>query len=99
MLSEPWHAIRKRGGIPVYQERLYLDGQGGNDGLCVDQRWVSEVVQSIAGEDLGTGLEPDALAEVDARVLGQQLWGEASECSQHGLHHALDSSAVEGAKR
>ena len=39
--------------------KRYLDGQGGDDGLCVDQRGVAQVVQAISAEDLCAGLEPD----------------------------------------
>ena len=66
------------------QRAEYLDGQGGNDGLGVDQGRVAEVVQAVRAEDLSTGLEPHGLAEADARVLGEQLWGDASESAKHG---------------
>jgi hypothetical protein len=42
----------------------HLAGDGGDDGLGVDQAGVAQVVQAIAGEDLGTGLEPHGLAEL-----------------------------------
>ena len=62
----------------------YLAGQGGDDGLGVNQGRVSEVVEAVAGEDLGTGLEPHGLTKVDAGVLGQELRSQAAEGAEHG---------------
>ena len=62
-----------------------LDSQGGNDRLCVDQRRVAQVVEAILSKDLCSCLEPDSLSELDSSVLLQQLWGDASKSSQHGL--------------
>ena len=61
----------------------YLAGQGGDDGLGVDQRGVAQVVEAVRAEDLSAGLEPDGLAEGDA-VLGKQLWGHAAQGTEHG---------------
>ena len=44
--------------------RAHLDGDGGDDGLCVDQRGVAQVVQATAAQDLGTGLPPHSLTEL-----------------------------------
>jgi hypothetical protein len=61
-----------------------LASDGGNDGLSVDQRWVSEVVESVIGEDGGSSLEPDSgISEVSDSVVLEELWGQASEGSQH----------------
>ncbi len=60
-----------------------LAGQGGDDGLGVDQGGVAQVVEAVRAEDLSAGLEPDGLAEGDA-VLGEQLWGHAAQGSEHG---------------
>jgi hypothetical protein len=65
-----------------------LGGQGGDDALCVDQGGVAQVVQSVTSEDLCSGLEPGGLSELDSGVPLQQLWGDASQGSQHGLHTA-----------
>lgn len=62
-----------------------LDAQGGDDALCVHQAGVAEVVQAITLEDLGTGLEPGGLSELDSSILLQQLRGHASKCAKHGL--------------
>ena len=45
---------------------LHLAGDGGNDGLCVDQRGVAQVVQAAAAQDLGTSLPPHGLTELHA---------------------------------
>ena len=45
---------------------LHLAGDGGDDGLCVDQRGVAQVVQSAAAQDLGTSLPPHGLTELHA---------------------------------
>ena len=63
-----------------------LDGQGGNDGLCVNDGRVAQVVQAILVKDLCTGLEPGGLLEVDSGIVGQQLGCQASQSSKHGLH-------------
>jgi hypothetical protein len=39
----------------------YLDSQGGDDGLSVDQGRVAKVVEATLLEDLGTSLEPNGL--------------------------------------
>ena len=49
----------------------------------MDEGGVAKVVQAAGGEDLGTGLPPDGLAEGDA-VLGEQLWGHAAQGAEHG---------------
>nr|GMD08231.1 Pectate lyase [Ipomoea batatas] len=54
----------------------------GQDALCVDQAWVSQVVKTSLAEDLSSGLEPHRLAELDA-VAGQQLRENASKSSKH----------------
>ncbi len=65
------------------RREVYLAGQGGDDGLGVDQRGVAQVVQAVRAEDLSTSLEPDGLAEGDA-VLGEELWGHAAQGAEHG---------------
>ena len=61
-------------------------GEGhGDDGLGVDEGWVSEVVESVLSEDGGSGLEPHSgVSKVNGSVAGEELWGDASEGSQHG---------------
>ena len=49
----------------------------------MDEAWVAKVVQAIALEDLGARLEPHALAELDAVVLGQDLGRHAAERAEH----------------
>ena len=47
-----------------------LDDEGGNDGLGMDEARLSEVVEAIISEDLGTSLEPNGLGgarEVELR--------------------------------
>ena len=75
-------------------------GEGhGDDGLGVDESWVSEVVESILGEDGGTGLEPHSgVSKVGSSVVLEELWGEASQGSQHspsGVDHLALSVAGE----
>ena len=48
----------------------YLGGQGGDDGLCVDEGGVAQVVQAVRAEDGSSRLEPDWLLELDAAVAG-----------------------------
>ena len=54
-----------------------------HDALRVHQAEVAQVVQPAVAEDLGPGLEPHGLAELDA-VAGQQLWEDAAEGAEHG---------------
>ena len=60
----------------------HLGCKGGDDALGMDQRWVAEVVQAIAAEDLCTSLEPYWLLEVDSSVFVQQLGGEDAQSSE-----------------
>ncbi|RLN33992.1 hypothetical protein C2845_PM03G05550 [Panicum miliaceum] len=60
-----------------------LAGPDGEDALGVDQAGVAEVVEPALAEDLGAGLEPDGLAELDA-VAGEQLGEDAAERAEHG---------------
>uniref|UniRef100_J3MWQ0 Uncharacterized protein n=1 Tax=Oryza brachyantha TaxID=4533 RepID=J3MWQ0_ORYBR len=53
------------------------------DALRVDQAGVAEVVEAALAEDLGAGLEPDGLAELDA-VAGEELREDAPERAEHG---------------
>ena len=57
-----------------------LDGDGGDDGLGVDQAGLAQVVEATIGEDLGTGLEPDGLGGSGLVQLGD----EAAQSSQEG---------------
>ena len=45
---------------------LHLAGDGGDNGLCVDQRGVAQVVQAAAAQDLGASLPPHRLTELHA---------------------------------
>ena len=49
----------------------------------MNQAGVAEVVQPSRAENLGSGLEPHGLAELDA-VLGQELGSDAPESAEHG---------------
>ena len=80
------HAFKQLHLVTCLEKAGYLDGQSSDDGLCVDQGWVSEVVQAITSKDLCTGLEPDSLPELDSGVLLQQLRGQRAQGSKHGLH-------------
>uniref|UniRef100_J3L3K6 Uncharacterized protein n=1 Tax=Oryza brachyantha TaxID=4533 RepID=J3L3K6_ORYBR len=60
-----------------------LAGPDGEDALRVDQAGVAEVVEAALAEDLGAGLEPDGLAELDA-VAGEELREDAPERAEHG---------------
>ena len=60
-----------------------LSGPDGQDALRVHQAGVAQVVQATVAEDLGPGLEPHGLAELDA-VVGQQLREDAAEGAEHG---------------
>ena len=62
----------------------YLDGQGGDDALGVDQGGVAQVVEAVVAEDLCASLEPGGLLELDAGVLGQQLGGQDAQGAQEG---------------
>ncbi|KAK2975737.1 hypothetical protein RJ640_015408 [Escallonia rubra] len=44
----------------------------------MDQAWVAQVVESALAEDLGSGLEPHCLTELDA-VAGQNLREDTRE--------------------
>ncbi|CAL5065276.1 unnamed protein product [Urochloa decumbens] len=55
----------------------------GEDALRVDQAGVAEVVEAALAEDLGSRLEPDGLAELDA-VAGEELREDAAERAEHG---------------
>ena len=68
-----------------------LGGQGGDDGLCVHQGGVAQVVEPVLVEDLGAGLEPGGLLKLDSSVFLQQLWGHAPKGAQHSLQGALTS--------
>ena len=68
--------------------RSHLDGQGGNDGLSMNQRWVAQVVQAIPVEDLCASLEPDCLTKLDSSILLEQLWGQDSKGTEHGLQYS-----------
>jgi hypothetical protein len=70
-------------GLSLAQEGN-LDGDGGHDGLGMDQRGVAQVVQASLGQQLGAGLEPQGLSELHSCELGQQLRGQAAQSSQHG---------------
>lgn len=45
---------------------------------------VAEVVQPAFGEDLGSGLEPHGLFEVDFDPFFEHFRGDAPECTEHG---------------
>ena len=60
-----------------------LGGPDGQDALRVHQAGVAQVVQAALAEDLGPGLEPHGLAELDA-VAGQQLREDAAQGAEHG---------------
>ncbi|KAM3412329.1 hypothetical protein ACQJBY_003806 [Aegilops geniculata] len=53
------------------------------DALCMHEAGVAEVVEATLAEDLGTGLEPYGLAELDA-VACKKLGEDASERTEHG---------------
>ena len=57
-----------------------LASQDSDDGLGVDQGWVSEVVKSAVSEDEGTLLEP----WVRGHSVSGELWADAAEGSEHG---------------
>jgi hypothetical protein len=61
----------------------YLACPDGEDALCVHEAGVAQVVQAAFAEDLGAGLEPDGLAELDA-VAGEELGEDAAERAEHG---------------
>ena len=61
----------------------HLRGPDRQNALRVHQARVSEVVEPAVAEDLGAGLEPDGLAELDA-VAGEQLGEDAAEGAEHG---------------
>ena len=48
----------------VVAKRADLAGDGGDDGLCMDQRGVAQIVQATAAQDLGTGLPPHGLTKL-----------------------------------
>ena len=70
---------------PLLEELLpgassYLNNR---QALRVHQAGVAQVVQPAVAEDLGPGLEPHGLAELDA-VAGQQLREDTAEGAEHG---------------
>ncbi|KAL8130404.1 hypothetical protein V2J09_019559 [Rumex salicifolius] len=60
-----------------------LASPDGQDALGVDQARVPQVVEPALAEDLGPGLEPHCLAELDS-VAGQKLREDAAQSAQHG---------------
>ena len=63
---------------------MYLACPDGKDALCVHEAGVPQVVEAAIAEDLGAGLEPDGLAELDAVVAGEQLREDAAKRAEHG---------------
>ncbi|KAG5622185.1 hypothetical protein H5410_007403 [Solanum commersonii] len=59
-----------------------LASPDGQDALCMDQAWVAQVVKSTFTEDLGSGLEPHSLTELDT-ITGQELREDASKSTKH----------------
>ncbi|KAH0464066.1 hypothetical protein IEQ34_006852 [Dendrobium chrysotoxum] len=53
------------------------------DALSVDQVRVAQIIQPTLAEDLGPGLEPHRLPELDA-VASQELREHTAQCAQHG---------------
>ncbi|CAA6671375.1 unnamed protein product [Spirodela intermedia] len=68
---------------PGYSGSNDLGGPDGQDALGVHQAGVTQVVQAALAEDLGPGLEPHGLAELDA-VAGEQLREDAAQGAEHG---------------
>jgi len=62
----------------------YLNSQGGNDALGMDQLLVAQVVQATISKDLGASLEPHGLTELHTGILGQQLGGQHAQSTQQG---------------
>jgi hypothetical protein len=60
-----------------------LESQHGEDALGVHQVGVAEVVEAAVGEDLGAGLEPHGLLEVDAHPLLEHLRRDAAQRAEH----------------
>ena len=61
-----------QGGVSLVATHFhsdYLHGQGGDDGLGVDNGGVAQVVQAVLVKDLSTSLEPGGLLELDAGIL------------------------------
>ena len=65
----------------THQENL--EAQNSQNALGMDQVGVPEVVQSTLGEDLGSGLEPDGLFEVNFHPFFEHFGGYAPECTEH----------------
>ncbi len=57
--------------------RSHLGGDGGDDGLGVDEGGVAKVVETVSTEDLRARLEPNRLLELHAPVL--LLWQTTHE--------------------
>uniref|UniRef100_A0A2P2LQR3 Chlorophyll a-b binding proteinic n=1 Tax=Rhizophora mucronata TaxID=61149 RepID=A0A2P2LQR3_RHIMU len=60
-----------------------LTSPDGQDALSMDQAGVAQVVKATLAEDLGSGLEPDSLTELDS-ITSQQLREDTAEGSKHG---------------
>jgi hypothetical protein len=78
------HTIRvrgDRGGVP----RPYLDAECCQDGLCVDQVGVAQVVEAALLEDLGTSLEPHGLGNVATCTTTPTPAAAAAAAVHHGL--------------
>ncbi|KAL4589583.1 hypothetical protein LXL04_002491 [Taraxacum kok-saghyz] len=60
-----------------------LGGPDGQDALGMDQTGVSQVIKATFAEDLGSGLEPYGLTELDT-IAGQELWEDTAKSSKHG---------------
>ena len=71
-----------------------LDGDGGDDGLGMDQAVLAQVVEATLLEDLGTGLEPDGLGGSGLVQLGD----DTAQSSQEGPPVFKVAINVEGMK-
>ncbi|KAL4589581.1 hypothetical protein LXL04_002489 [Taraxacum kok-saghyz] len=60
-----------------------LGGPNGQDALGMDQTGVSQVIKPTFAKDLGSGLEPYGLTELDT-IAGQELREDTSKSSKHG---------------
>jgi len=94
-LASRWRGIG--GGGEGWQSKqkastdVHLDGQGGDNGLGMDQGGVAQVVQPAAGDDLSAGLEPDSLTELQQNVMSASK--TPSSLADEKMHWLRQTSA------
>ncbi len=69
--------------------RADLDGQGGNDGLCVHYAGVAKVVEAVALEDGRSRLEPVLKHAIEYHYYSAHGDDQASQTRTWGVAHSI----------